>query len=169
MRYEHDLRIGRLNHINRLPPRLLYRHRLLRIAAQRACRIGLTAQALNGICDSRLIRREGISDRGVVVDVLRHHVDNLREIYECDECGVETLLLCRIGESCSRQVGVGRQPIVDVEDLLRVCRSCHDLRQQRVRIQCDRGQQLIQLFRTKRRRLCRQQWLESLQHYQYEY
>ena len=103
MRDVHDLRTGRLNHIDRLPPGLLYRHGLLLIAAQRARRVGLSSQALNRICDRSLIGREGVPDGGVVVNVLSHHVEDLWEIYECDECGVETLLLRRIGEGCSRQ------------------------------------------------------------------
>ena len=169
LRDEHDLRIRRLNHINRLPRRLLCGHGLLRIAAQRACCVGLTAQTLNGICDSCLVRREGIPDRGIVVDVLRHHLENLREIYECDECRIETLLLRRIREGRSSQVWICRQPIVNVEDLLRVGRSRHDLRQQRVWIKRDGRQQLIQLLWRKRCGLCGQQWLESLQHYQDNY
>ena len=146
MRDVYDLRIGRLNHIDRLSPGLLHGHGLLLIAAQRARGVSLSSQALNGICNPRLIGSEGIPDGGVVVKVLRHHVEDLREIHECDECGVKTLLLRRIGEGCSRQARICRQPIVNVQDLLRVCRSGHYLRQQRVRIQRDGGQQLIQLL-----------------------
>lgn len=140
MRHVHDLRIGRLNHINRLPSRRFYRHGLLRVAAQRARCIGLGAQALNGVGDTGLIGREGVPDCGVVINVLRHHVENLREIYECDECRIETLLLRRIGEGRSSQVRICSEPIVNIEDLLRVCRCCHDLRQQRVWIKCDGSQ-----------------------------
>jgi hypothetical protein len=103
-----DLRVGRLNHIDRLSPRLLYGHGLLLIAAQRARGVGLRSQALDGICHPCLIGREGIPDGGVVVNVLRHHVEDLREIYERDECGVETLLLRRIGEGRSRQAWICR-------------------------------------------------------------
>jgi hypothetical protein len=134
----------------------LYRHGLLLIAAQRARGVGLTSQALNGICHPCLIGREGIPDGGVVVNVLCHHVEDLREIYECDECGVETLLLRRIGEGGSRQARICRQPIINVQNLLRVGRSRHYLRQQRVRIQGDGRQQLIQLLGSERCRLCGQ-------------
>jgi hypothetical protein len=127
----------------------LYRHGLLRIAAQRARCVGLSAQALNGVGNCRLIGRESIPDCGVIVNVLRHHVEDLRKIYECDECGIETLLLRGIGEGRSGQVRICPEPIVNIQDLLRIRRSCHDLRQQRVGIQCDRRQQLIQLFWTK--------------------
>lgn len=145
----HDLRIGRLNHINCLPARLLHRHGLLRIAAQRPGCVGLSAQALNRIGDSCLIGREDVPDCGVVVNVLRHHVEDLRKIYECDECGVEPLLLGGIGERGPAQVRICRQPIVYVQDLLGTRRGCHHLRQQRVWIECDRRQQLIQLLRSK--------------------
>jgi hypothetical protein len=63
---------------------------------------------LNGICDCRLISREGIPDGSEVVNVLRHHVQDLRKIHECNECGVETLLLRRVGEVCSCQARVRR-------------------------------------------------------------
>jgi hypothetical protein len=157
-----DLRIGRLNHIDRLPPRLLQGHGLLLIAAQRARRVSLSSQALNGICDRCLIGRESVADCGVVVNMLRHHVEDLREIYERNECGVETLLLRRIGEGCSRQAGICRQPIVNVQNLLRVGCGRHHLRQQRVRIERYRRHQLIQLLGSESCRLCGQQRLESL-------
>jgi len=169
LRDVHDLRIGRLNHIDRLPSRLLHGHGLLLIAAQRARRVGLSSQALNGICDRSLIGGEGVPDCGVVVDVLSHHVEDLWEIYQCDECRVEPLLLRRIGEGRSRQARIRRQPVIHVQDLLRVCRSCGYLRQQRVRIQCHWRQQLIQLLGGKLGRLRAQLWLESLQRQQYDY
>jgi len=75
---------------------------LLLIAAQRARRVGLSSQALNRICDGSLIGGKGAADGSVVVNVLGHHIEDLGEIYECDECGVKTLLLRRIGEGCSR-------------------------------------------------------------------
>jgi hypothetical protein len=63
---------------------------------------------------------ERLPDCGIIVDVLSHHVEHLRKVHQRDECRIESLLFCRIGERGARQAGIRLQPGVDIQDLLRV-------------------------------------------------
>ena len=145
------LRVGRY-HRDRLNATLiLHLNVLVLVALQRARRVRLLAQALDGIHHRRLIRREGAADGGVAVDVLRHHAQNLREVDQRDERRIKSLRLCRIGARLTAQTGVLLQPGVGVEDLLRIGRGRTDLCHQGVRIQRDRGEQLIEFIRCGQR------------------
>lgn len=96
-RHINHLRARRLDYINCLARRLLHLYSLLRIASQRPGRIGLSSQPLNRVGHSRLISRERLTDRGVVVDVLRHHRQHLRKIRQRDKRGIESLSLRCVG------------------------------------------------------------------------
>jgi hypothetical protein len=70
--------------------------------------------------DCSLIGRKGGADRGIVVDVLGHHVEHARKIHQRNKRRIKSLLLrcirqCDIGES-----RVLRQPVVDIQDFLRI-------------------------------------------------
>jgi hypothetical protein len=85
--------------------------------------------------------------------MLRHHLQHLREIHQRDKCRIESLLLRGIRERSASQAGVLLQPVVDVQDFLRVGGRGCDLSQQGVRIKSDWGQELIQLVRRRNVRL----------------
>jgi hypothetical protein len=55
--------------------------------------------------------------------VLRHHFEHLRKIHQRDEGRVESLLLRCVGERSSGEARILREPVVDVEYLLRI-RGC---------------------------------------------
>ncbi len=166
LRHIDDLRIRRLNYIHSLACRLLHLDRLLRIAAKRTSGIGLSPQSLNRLRHSSLISRERLSDGGVIVDVLRHHLQHLREIHQGDKCRIESLTLSRIGQRGARQTRVLLQPGIHIQDFLRICRGRSDLRQQRIWIKSDRSQQLIQFLRCRDRCLRRKKRTEVRQNYQ---
>jgi hypothetical protein len=90
-----------------------------------------------------LIRLERLTQRSVVIDVYRHRVQHCGKGHQRDEGRIEPLPLRRVGERLSLQVGVLLHPVVRVENLLRVSRRCTNLREERIRIQRDRSQQLI--------------------------
>jgi hypothetical protein len=77
---------------------LLHFHFLLLIAAQRASFVCLRPQPLNRGCNRFLIRQKRVPDRGIIVDVLRHHLQHLRKIHQRDECRIESLLLRCVGQ-----------------------------------------------------------------------
>jgi hypothetical protein len=69
----------------------------------------------------------------------------LRKIHKRYERRIESRRLRRIGQRSAAEVGILYQPIINVENFLRVRASSGDLREQGIRIQRHRSQQLIQL------------------------
>jgi hypothetical protein len=128
LRNIHHLRIRRLNYINCLARSLLHLHLLFRGAAQSARAISLISQALNRSRDCSLIRRECLTDGCIIVDILRHHLEHLRKIDQRDKCRIESLLLRRIRQCCARQRRILRQPVIHIQNFLRIGRSRGDLR-----------------------------------------
>jgi hypothetical protein len=140
LRHINHLRCCRLDYINRLTLGLLHFNLLLLVAAQRSCGVCLGPQALNRGSDRSLIRQERLPNGGIVVDVLRHHIQHIGKIYQRDECRIELLLLRRIGERRTRQTGILLQPTIHIENLLRIGRRRRDLREQRIRVEGDWGE-----------------------------
>jgi hypothetical protein len=81
----------------------LHGNGLVLITLKRAPGISLLTQALHRVHDHALIRGESVADRGIVVDVLGHHVDDLRKIHQCNEGRIKALCLGSIGERLSSQ------------------------------------------------------------------
>jgi hypothetical protein len=124
-----------LNYVNRLTGGLLHVHLELRIRAQRAGSICLGAQSLNRVGDGRLVSGKCDADGSVIVDVLRHHGDDLREIHQRDERRIESRCLRSIGQRGAGEVGILDQPIINVENFLRIRAGGGDLSQQRIGIE----------------------------------
>lgn len=138
LRHIDDLRTRRLDHVNGLARRrLLHLYLHFRIAAQGARGVGLCTQPLHRGTDGGLIRSESRTDCGVIVHVLRHHVNHLRESNECYEGGIKPLGLRAIGQRSAGEVRIGLQPVINVQDFLRIGRGRSDLCQQRIRIKSD--------------------------------
>lgn len=145
-RYVDNLRVRRLDYINCLTSRLLHFHRLLRIAAQRSGIVGLRPQALNRRRNRLLIGGKRLADRSIVIDVLGHHVQHLREIHQRDKRRIEPLLLCCLCQGTPCEPMVLLQPGVDIQNLLRIRRRGSDLREQGIRVKRHWSQKLVQLL-----------------------
>ncbi len=158
------LRICRLDDVDRLTRGgLLYFYLILLVGPQRARGIGLCAQALNRSGYGRLVRRKCNADSGVIVNIFRHHGHDLRKIHQRDKRGIEARRLCRIGERGAAEIGILLQPVIHVENFLRIGAGSGDLRQQRIRIEGDGSEQLVQFFGSGRRRVLRaDQWHKVL-------
>jgi hypothetical protein len=128
------LRIRRLNYVDRLATRLLHLHLLLLIAAQVPCGIRLVPQSLDRGTHRSLIRRKRLPNGGIVINVLRHHVKHVWEVYKCNKCRIKSLLFRRIGERRTLQTRIRLQPVRDVQNFLRIRRSGCNLRQKRIRV-----------------------------------
>jgi hypothetical protein len=100
---------------------------LLLVAAQGARAVRLSTQPLNRCTDGVLISRERLPDRGVIIDVIGHHRNDRRKIHQCNESGIESLCLRRISKCGPRQIGISRQPGIDIQNFLRIRRCCGDL------------------------------------------
>ncbi len=122
------MRLGGLNDVDGLVGDLLNFDCLLLIGAEGSCGVGLAAEALDGCGDFGLVGRHCLADGGVVVDVVRHHLEDGGEGEESEEGGIEALLLGGAGESGTGEVRVVREKVGDVEDFLRVGGGGCDLR-----------------------------------------
>jgi hypothetical protein len=65
-----------LNDVDGLIVGLLDFYSLLLVGAEGSGGVGLTAEALDGSGYFGLIGGHGLADRGVVVDVVRHHLED---------------------------------------------------------------------------------------------
>jgi hypothetical protein len=143
LRYIDHLRISGLNNIDRLTGGLLHLDLLLFIASQRSCSIRLRAQTLDRSGHPDLVGSHSLSNRRVVVDVIRHHLQHGRESDQSKKGRIVPLLLRGIGKLRAGEARVFREPVGNVENLLRVGGSRRNLGEQRVGIKCYRGQQLV--------------------------
>jgi len=93
-----------------------------------------------------LIGRKGLPDRGIIVNVLRHHIQHLRKTGQRDKRRIESLFLCCVGERRSFEVRILLQPVIHIDNFLWIGRCGCDLSQQRIGVKRNRSQQLIQLL-----------------------
>jgi hypothetical protein len=119
---------------------LFDRNFLILVGIQCAGGIRLLAQGLNRRHHRFLVRFKCCSQRSVVINVDRHHVKHRRKAHERDEGWIESFRLRGVGQRCALQVRVLFQPVVCVDNLLRVGRSRTYLRKQCVGIERDRSQ-----------------------------
>ncbi len=146
-----DLRVSRLDDIDGLRSGLDLDH-LLGAGPEGARGVGLVAEALDGVGDLSLVAADGLADGGVVVDVAGHHLEDGGEGDEGEEGRIVTLLLGGVGERGAGELRILRDPVGDVEDLLRIGRGGRDLGEQGVGIERDRGEELVELLGGGRRR-----------------
>ena len=131
------MRTSRLDYVDRLTRGLLHFDLKLGVTAQGARGIGLGAQALNRSGNRRLVRQECVADGGVIVDILRHHGYDLRKIHERDKRWIKSRRLCRVGERGAGEIGILLQPVINIENFLRICAGGGDLREKGIRIESD--------------------------------
>jgi hypothetical protein len=152
LRYVHHLRIRRLNYIDGLARILLHLDHLLWGATQSAGCVGLSSQPLNRCGHLILIRRHCRPDCSVVVNIVRHHLQNTGKADKGNKCRVEALLLGSGGQLREGKVIVLRQPVVHIQNLLRIRGGGSDLGEKGIGVESDGSQQLIQLLRRGWRR-----------------
>ena len=107
---------------------------------------GLGAQRLSGCHHVLLLRKESVAELLCPVELLAHHRQNLRERRQRLDRRIPGLLLQRVLERLTFQVGIRLHPSLGDHDLERVRRRHQHLGQQGVRIQRDRCDQLVELL-----------------------
>jgi hypothetical protein len=119
-----------LYHIDSLRACPLHNNRLLRVRAQSSRGISLGAKALDGIGNRGLICRHGLANRCIVVDIVRHHLQDVRKMHQSNESRIKSLLLRGIAERIAGKPRIVGEPIIDVENFLRVRGGGCNLREQ---------------------------------------
>jgi hypothetical protein len=110
----------------------------------------LGPQRLNRLHDLRLLRQEGIPDLAGPADLGVHHLQDLRHRGERLHARVPGFLLHRVLEGLAGDLRVCFLPARCEHDLERIRRRHQDLSKQRIRIERDRCEQLLQLFLAQR-------------------
>ena len=114
--------------------------------------LGLGAQPLHGIHDIGLLRQEGVAERLRPVELAVHHLEDLGKRHQGFDAGIPVLLLERriqLIASELRIVGI-LNPARGQVDLERVGRGHQDLGEQRIGIERDRREKLVELLRRDR-------------------
>ena len=106
---------------------------------------GLLSHALHGVHHIALLREEGIAEVGRPLDVVAQAFDDVGQRGEPLNGRIPIFLLDGGGEGLALQVGVFGHPLLQLDDFERVRRGGKHLRQERIRIEGDRGHQRIEL------------------------
>ena len=116
---------------------------LLSVPAFRAC----LAHHLNGVHDVGLLVVVGVAEFGGPGEIRGHILQHGRKWQERLDAGVPGLLIGFGGQFLRLQVAARREPTIGVGDFGRVARSRQDAGDQRIRIESDGRDKLLQLLR----------------------
>ena len=112
----------------------------------------LGAQALHGVHHVLLLREERVAELLGPVELLVHHREHLRERDQRLDARVPGLALAaRPRGPCPSAFGFAFEPARRFDDLERIGRGHQHLREQRVGIERDRRDELLDLLRLERR------------------
>jgi hypothetical protein len=126
------LRIGLLDHDDRLAFHNLRFHFLLLSGFQVACVLRLRAHTLNGIHDVGLLRQKRIAQIGGPLQILGELLQRVGQRGHCLNAGVPVLLLDGLNKRLVLQVLVLLQPLLELNDFQGIGGGGKDLRQKRV-------------------------------------
>jgi len=93
---------------------------------------------LNGVHHLGLLGEKGVAELGGPFDVLKELFDDVGKGGQSLNARVPVLLLDGVRKLFIFQLVVLRQPLVELDDFQRICRSRKYLRQQGIGIKCDR-------------------------------
>ena len=144
-------RRGRLDHDVLLLVLGLDRDRLLLGGLQLAVVPGTGPQPLDRVHDIGLLRQHGVAELLRPIELLRHHRQHGRNLDQRFQAVVPALLGERAGERIALEGLVGLGPAVRLHDLERIGRGDQYLGQQRIRMERDRRDQLVELRRLEQR------------------
>ena len=149
-RHVHDLRIGRLNGNGGLAALSLGRDGLFLAGLQGAGRGGLGAQPLDRRGHVGLLTDQRIAQLLGPVEMVVELFQNRREGDQGLDADIPGLVGNGSYGGIALEVGVGLRPAGRLDDLERIARGHQDLRQQRIVVERDRRQHLIELLRRER-------------------
>jgi len=124
---------------------VLIRYGLLRRGFKIAGLFRSLAHHLNGVHHILFLVVVGVSERGGPGEVFVHVAKDRGKSGKGLDAGVPGLLVHRLTQGIALKTGMRLYPTIRLDDLLGKGGSRQDLRNQRVRIESDRGNQLLQL------------------------
>ena len=126
-------------------------HDLFRRGFQIAGALRLDAHALHGLHHIRFLRQERVAELGRPLDVVCQALDDIREARPSPGCS-DPMAAWRPSRRASfPSVRVFREPLLELNDFERIRRCGQGLGQQRVRIECNRRDERIELVRRCKR------------------
>lgn len=128
----------------------LGRHLLLRRRLEVAGGSGPSTQALHRVGHVLLLAKHGVAQLLGPFELVAHHRQNLGEGDQRLDADIPTLVLDRRHRGIALEIGISLHPTRRLDDLQRIGRCHQHLRQQRVRIECDRRQHLVELLGRER-------------------
>ena len=155
-RHVDGVRIGRLDHDRgrragrRAGARRLLRHGLLRRGLEVAGGLRLGAQPLDGGGHIGLLGDHRVAHLLGPVELAVHHRQDLRKGHERRHADVPALVLDRSEGGVALEAGIVLRPARRLDHLQRIARRHQGLRQQRIGIEGNRRQQLVELLRRER-------------------
>ena len=133
--------------VRRAGARRLRRHRLLRRGLERTRGLRLRPQSLDRGRDVGLLGDHRVADLLGPFELAVHHRQDLREGDQRRDAGVPALVLDGSQRGIAREIGIVLGPARRLDDFQRIGRRHQDLRQQRIGIERDRRQELVELSR----------------------
>jgi hypothetical protein len=129
------------------------RDHLLRGGCERSRSLRFAAQALHRIHDVALLRQEGVANLLHPIKPTVHHLQNLRKGDQRLHAGIPVLRLKCLGQliAFERRVAGVLQPPGGLDHLEGIGGRCQDLREKRIGVESDGGQELVELRRRIRR------------------
>src|SRR5437867_128950 len=112
--------------------------------------IRLLTQVLDRVHHQCLLGEKRIAEPFRPAQLLVHHLEDLGKRNERFDAGIPSILFDRPHGFVAFEVGIGSGPTRGLDDLERIRRGHQNLRQQRVRVQRDWRQHLIELLLRKR-------------------
>ena len=147
VRHVGDLRIGLFQHQYRFLPD----HADLLVRLQVTGHPGTVAQALHRLHHPGLLVKKCVAQLLRPVDSLVHHRQQLRECHQCVDTRVPAIRLGRAHRLVTPEMRIRARQARGLPDFERVGRGHQYLRQQRIGIERDRRQHLVQTGLRKRR------------------
>ena len=119
---------------------------LLRGVLKIARGLGALAEHLNDVHHVLRLVEPGVAELGGPGEVLIHLAEDIGKGGEGFNAGIPGLHVGLGGDGVGRSVAHGLAPAISLGDLRGVCRGGENLSEQRVRIECDGGNELLDLI-----------------------
>jgi hypothetical protein len=150
IRQVHHLRIGGLDRDDGLSGVVRSDDSLLARRRQFPRMLRLQPHSLYGVHHVALLTQERVPKICRPRDVLVQPFDEVRKHHQGLYARVPVLLLCRLGQGSAREPRASLEPLRGLDEFQRIGGRHQDLAYQRIRVECDRRDQIVELIGRQR-------------------